>query len=356
MINITLVDNSGLEVRLSADLKEYCEAYKNLCEQRKILKSLQDMMQHSLFGSNLEITSAEEKVATAQDKFNKIRTEFVRCLKGANGNQHWYEVKRLLSTRCDCTNPIENRLHRFLTDANGESGNFPLAIEVLNLRFIELLKNSLDAILTNYLHNYFTNDVNTKLDMRVSFHVTDKNLSVVITDNAGGFPADFLTNFNQSGYNRDFCKISSHEKYRLREYTFGGAGKGLEVLINYVTKGILVNRISAKRIFSVKKDDTAVKIQNTSDGKGAEITIMTPFDPYIPLSDSTISIAAIEADPLNGIAQEELNDTKEVLLSAPPRKLRKTHQPSIFIPVSKSDPDESLPTETHTTSGQRISR
>ncbi|WP_232220693.1 hypothetical protein [Legionella tunisiensis] len=111
-IKITPTTNPFV-VKLSLDLRKYCEAY----------------IKHTADPANEEFCT----------KFNQLRTLVVSELTGLGGALHWPTIKALWA------NSAQERGFDFL-NAN-YTKPLPLVIDTLDRFYIELLKNSIDAIL-----------------------------------------------------------------------------------------------------------------------------------------------------------------------------------------------------------------
>ena len=112
--------NNPVVVKLSLDLKSYCEAY----------------IKHAAEPANQELFT----------QFKKLRTLIGGTLTGVGGALHWPAIKALWAK------PAQERGFDFLNANYQEPA--PLVIDTLDRFFIELLKNSVDAILKNYVDSH----------------------------------------------------------------------------------------------------------------------------------------------------------------------------------------------------------
>ncbi|WP_133128068.1 ATP-binding protein [Legionella nagasakiensis] len=316
MITITLDRDSRLAVKLTMDMKAYCEAAKRLYDSCKALEELHASREAGADAAAHERV-AQLTAAEAKEHFKRIREPYIESLRGLQGELHWCEIKRLLSEQCNRDDPIENRLFSSLSSVICDAGTAPLALESLDNSFIELLKNSIDAIVLNYLKAEAMRTANTTLEMRVALRLVGETLSIVITDNAGGFPAAYLASFDTNVRSRRYDKTSSREKRQYNDYCFGGAGRGLPILCDCVVHGGFSRGDEQfEKIHQVNERETAVAIRNTPDVKGAEITITTPVAPFAAAVSAPRRVVSAGVAPHEGGAVEGVDEAFE--LSLPP--------------------------------------
>ena len=183
-IDLTLKDGTRFVVNLDLDLKPYCEAYTALDYSRKHLAQLKEARKEDSSPVNdKDIEIAENELNNALAAFSLLREDHLEHLTLLPGEMVWWRIKNLLKTQCRLADPVEQELYSALSKG-GADGSLPLVIECLNMSFIELLKNSIDAVLINYLKDSSTNIF---LQMELSLSVEDSIISIVIKDNAGGF-------------------------------------------------------------------------------------------------------------------------------------------------------------------------
>lgn len=258
-IKITPTTNPFV-VKLSLDLKRYCEAY----------------IHHAAEPANQELFTT----------FKQLRTLIGENLTGVGGALHWPAIKALWAKSA------QERGFDFLNANYQES--VPLAIETLDRFFIELLKNSIDAILKNYLDNQKSA---TRLEMSIELDLNDAEaISVVIKDNSGGFPNHYIQNFPAYIANHHYKKSSlsgadnantfTSSKGNIEHYYFGGAGKGLAIILNLLLTGhLLEGPNQLKALYDVAENATAVSIENCTRGDkvvGAQLKFTSPVLPFSP--------------------------------------------------------------------------
>ncbi|MCC5015584.1 ATP-binding protein [Legionella sp. 31fI33] len=252
--------NNPFVVKLSLDLKSYCEAY----------------IKHAAEPANQELFT----------QFKKLRTLIGETLTGVGGALHWPAIKALWAK------PAQERGFDFLNANYQEPA--PLVIDTLDRFFIELLKNSVDAILKNYVDSQQST---TQLEMSIELDLNDKDtVSVVIKDNSGGFPNNYIQNFPAYIANHDYKKRSlssaahantfTSSKDKIAHYYFGGAGKGLAIILNLLLTGhLLEGPNQSKALYDVAENATAVSIENCTRGDkvvGAQLKFTSPVIPFSP--------------------------------------------------------------------------
>ncbi|ETO92119.1 hypothetical protein [Legionella oakridgensis] len=339
MITIALSEESRLAVKLTVDLKGYCESYKRWRDSRKALEDIDTSGEpRPAVVMVEERRRATQLVEETENAFKQIRASYTARLSALPGDLHWHEIKNLLSTRCNLLDPGENRLFSFLSGFGSEAGASPLVLESLDCSFVELLKNSMDALLLNYLKNAAT-EATTTLEMRVALNLAGETLSVAITDNAGGFSAAYLTSFNETIKSRNYNKTHSREKCQYMDYCFGGAGRGLPILVDYIVHGGFSRRPDVfEKIYQVKEGDTSIDIHNTLDAKGAEIIITTPMAPFAAAETENIPLRRIDSASMTSHEDEDEDEASEVV-----EKEFEVSLPASFVLASPPKPRQVPP-------------
>lgn len=280
-INLALKAGARFLVNLSVDLQSYCESYAALCHSKEHVAQLKE----ANITDEFEATKNELNEITAT--FSKLRNDCCDHLTHFSGDMVWVDIKGLLKTQCCLTDPIEKELYSSLSQ-NREDGSVPLVIECLNKSFIELLKNSIDAILVRYAKD---NSTTTLLQMEISLSVVDKMISVVIKDNAGGFSEDYLANFSKITCLQPNNRAkTTQSKLDFDDYCFGGHGLGHIELAKFILQGeLLLGKSEYRTAYIVKEGATEFRICNNAETKGAEITLRTPMAPFPCFVASTLT-------------------------------------------------------------------
>lgn len=259
-----------LSVNLKIDLSDYCKACQELYENEQAL----------LLAENQAVCSKEIETATIT-KHEQEKKTIAAELQGVAGALHGIEIKKMLSLQCDMDNPIENQLAKILT----EDSNNPLAIESLFNSFIELVKNSIDAMTKRQMTNLGRKQP-TQLQMTVALTLYPNKVFITINDNAGGFSKDYLAYFLSAMESHTHDENRLSEKIKYNKYYFGGAGLGLQQLWHLLIDGEIQANFAGRYIkkYIVHKDSTSMSIRNNENVGGAEITLSSPLTPYLPFA------------------------------------------------------------------------
>lgn len=230
----------------------------------------------------------------SEEPFEKIRSILMRKLSGVIG---------------DCY--LDDMLEVALKDESKENISAikqSPAISSLSRNFIELIKNSVDAVIERRLNGQSAVAIlNFKLDIALS---ADRNsIKVKLSDNGGGFPREFLEKYTPS-FVREHdhsLDVGGSKKAKTNDIYFGGRGRGLPLLMTKVIKGASViskGMLQQDEIVS-KEDHSQVVFSNDSASGGATIEITTPIAPRKPF------VAAVEEDiplskPFGSLMQRRL--------------------------------------------------
>lgn len=212
-----------LSVDLHLDLTSYCTIAK-LLYNRSV--SDKDPIAPELAAA-LSSIIPDCTLMSYETTFERVYDMLADQVKAALGDSHWYTVKTLLLKQSEGhyekENPTVNTPFTIL-----ENPDPPLAIDAMDVYFVELIKNSMDAVIQNYFNG--RDEVGLKLVMNIKFHLTKDKIFIVISDNAGGFSSDFLES-SPSG------KGWINPKINAKKYFFGGNELGHKAIKKMLSNG-----------------------------------------------------------------------------------------------------------------------
>jgi hypothetical protein len=304
MVDIILVKGiSPLSVSLNLELRDYCEACKALLDTRAELANIKHVM-HTVEPDRipawqLKLENARKNYHLAEKAYQQERHEFELELMGLQGASHWGVIKKMLSEQCCLESPIEKELYAALTKAEAHEPTGPLAVESLDHSFVELLKNSIDAMRKQYLANVGDR---TMLVMDVAFILEGVNIAVTITDNAGGFTDFYIKEFSANIQSKAYkYKTQVKEKRHYDEFSLGGAGRGMNILCNFIIDGeqLLEPGVSRKYYYDTE-GLTDMHIHNYE--KGAQIKLVSPITPFVLCREDSVSWISRENTPTSAFS------------------------------------------------------
>lgn len=164
--------------------------------------------------------------------------------------------------------PDEGEVRDFLR------ANKPAAYEALEDSFVELLKNSVDAMIHAHVNNRALPRV---LTATMCVHLDESKpdtVSVTCIDNGTGFPPDFLAQVSTRELRNDYRKDTKSHKMVLAEERediplyLGGRGKGLSMLIRKIDVGTHNEPDHKFAKKSYKADVSRIVFSNQVDSSG----------------------------------------------------------------------------------------
>jgi len=249
-----------VSVELNLDLDLYCKLAKHLSDSPE----LRDQALPAEIADKFHLREPISPFLSYETAFQSVRQILKEQLSNLAGGIQWVEIENLLRIQCvECIQLTQDaylhKLHEVLSLENK-----PLAIEAMQNYFIELLKNSIDAILGNY---FLGKSETTALKMNIAIKVVaDEKILINVSDNAGGFSKEYLTHFSQQLPAKK--KLWNSVESKNKKYFFGGYGYGLAQLYDFVSP-------AGQRVGSVGK---VMLLENSAEG--AEITITTSLESY----------------------------------------------------------------------------
>jgi hypothetical protein len=244
MPKITILKDKSLAVIVQIDVIDYLQSYLDYKANREAIESAEKFKENKLILNEL------------------INRELL-----------WLDIKKELASRIINNNTLSNIFRE-----KNES-KLPLVLRSLNNSFTELLKNSIDA----YLKNNLIKGTNDLLKMSIDMTLVSDQLVINISDNAGGFSADYLRNFNDYVCNKGykFHPKSSSKLESERELFLGGAGKGIPIFLSLLLDGeIREGKENYLKIVEITSQ-ASIKIQNIMQDMeiGMKMTISSSLEP-----------------------------------------------------------------------------
>jgi len=275
MTNILLVDGAlPLSVKLSIDLEAYCKA----CE------TLRD----------LRLTNAASDEAFSTQQSLKMALNEDIGLSGFNSGLLWFSIKNKMKQQFQRHHENPMIKEEIKTIFNHQYP--PLAIGTLDKYFIELLKNSMDAIIDQYLKDARKKPL---LEMEIVWTIEKGNLNITLTDNGEGFTESYLHDFNEKILTETYKLPASPSLSKKHDYYFGGRGLGLSMTCDYILDGaVRKGECPPVSEYNVTKGSTSICLLNDPSSHGAKIILSSPLNPFpIPMQINGDSETATKLEP-----------------------------------------------------------
>ncbi len=228
----------------------------------------------------LDISEYRKWIKDPSQGKNPLYDSFDGVVGHAYGNEVIELLKRRLRIRTRASPiPQEKELLTYL-----ESSVHPHVINGFLESFVELLKNSAYAKIRNENEN--------NLEVRIQFNFIHDVLEIKYHDNAGGFPAEYLSSFQN--YIKNMKQGVSEEapkgEDKITYVQLGGQNQGMARFCNFIIRGqnYFHDEKSDVKHYDVPEGETDFLIENVDyvDGstgavfKGALITVRSPLKPY----------------------------------------------------------------------------
>lgn len=261
----------------------------------------------------IELIKRLQKSAPYQTKleFRRLQNALNRKFMEFEGRALWSQVKKHFLAQLD----EAHSMHRWT------AADSPFALKIMEITFVELIKNSFDAKIQQLMEN---NLRSPHLKIKISLSLSEK-MSIMVDDNGPGFSKKYLEKFDE--YIRDKAYlgpcISTKHSGDFPIY-FGGAGKGLNQLYARLLDGYELTHHAPIPFYDVKLGQNMIKIGHSTMG-GAQVIIQTPTSPIKTLNPF--------ADRLDGVAK-----IPAVLAAGKPEELEEaeTKRPALIIPEEAS--------------------
>ena len=318
-------DTGELSVTLEANLAEYCKICIKLYRSEQILRKQyqkdnpKDTMTDAIYLYHEDQYVAKLVDPVIQKTFDNAHHNISDDVSGIYGGDPWNNVKKALGKLCLLGDANEKLLAEELKNV----GSTAPAIQILNTHSVEFLKNSMDAMIMRAMR-LALEDVpliprDTTLQMKFSIQkpIAESNLNIKVSDNAGGAPDHFLSNFNafvttlQHSLEPIPTKRHRSEKAHgnpFRKYCFGGEGAGM---FNCCAE-----------LFAIEKDSSMAmeNITNPDGSRGAETAFISTFS--APLPHRKASKSDEDEDEDDGVALSSASRSPSSLFTLSPLSTR----------------------------------
>ncbi len=284
---IVLSNGDPLSVNLSLDLGDYCIACRVLREDTATFEK-----EASTSKCSPQLDMLQAKMNASKALYQSERLILVSLMKGYLGSQYWETIKKRLSQQCDKRCPIQEKLKAWILPLDSFEGELPLVIKGIDAGFTEILQNSIDAIVRQYLENAAGDGV---LNMRFELASKDNAVILTILDNAGGFSDLQLEKFNESVCLKTYGFLDgSQYKESAINFYFGKQHLGLSQLCRFIKASSVVELkdLGSSAVSSLQFDNEPLNIpeKETMPGlpaetrltKGAKLIFTSPLVSIAP--------------------------------------------------------------------------
>lgn len=196
--------------------------------------------------------------------------------------------------------------------------------------FIEILKNTMDAIIVNACQNKMASVL--ELGLVIDLSVSDE-IGLRLIDNGPGFKKEFLDSTSnvqrQISYMNGVGSLKRKMDDGMHPQLFGGAGRGLRMLLSKVIYGdeLVATGVRERKFEPLKRSE--IKFSLRRDGhSGAVIEIITSLAPLKEVKKPV------------GETGDALGGDEEVVIQLPPPRVKKTTPPGSSLgSAGGRDPD-----------------
>lgn len=206
-------------------------------------------------------------------EFKKLSHKIESELTGLSGELHWLDA---LSLATQNLNPKQQEVIK----------KSPAA-DMMNVSFIEIIKNSIDECIARHYDSNGSASLWMQLSLVIDSTSIPDQVSIQITDTGRGFSPRFLDNVSTPAKRHAYINTSGGSdkvKRGNRAPLFGGQGRGLRILMTDEAGDVLVRTGHCIHRF-IKPAVSSVKFDNLTDENsqvlGARITVTTSLEPRV---------------------------------------------------------------------------
>lgn len=278
-IKMDLIENEkSVQVMLKLDMSAYCIALREYVAARRQIEldrqSLDLVSTKAILSeeNKLKLDSFEQAIRPIYENVQKEKNVLSALVSRLAGEMHGATLIELLKSRLAIGNCAERALAVQL-----EFPDKPLIFECLESDFVELLKNSMDAIIDKAIESGLRQDMH--LMMHLHLEVLSNDLVIVsIRDNGAGFSSQYLEQFSSYIEEKKYLNSVYTTHKNNSSFYFGGRGRGIAGICGKLLDGVA---IKSNRNVKVYHSDSCTKsniwIKNV-DG-GAELVLICSATP-----------------------------------------------------------------------------
>lgn len=216
-----------------------------------------------------------------ETQYKQLQKELIQQVTGFDATSFWYDMLEMA---------IKDGVDEELAAVIRESP----ASKFLDESFIEIVKNGMDELLLGCSQEGKSPqlDLNLRIDLTEMEH---NRIGMIITDNGRGFSPSFLSKIKtaenikhyidhkgsgKQTFNENPAALESDDEAEMGVFPalFGGAGRGLRILMARVLSGdSLVNGKREPKF--IKPDLSVINLRNDATSSGATIEIITSLTP-----------------------------------------------------------------------------
>lgn len=294
------------EVNVSLDLKPYIRSL--LANRNKLVKPVQD--------------KPSEKLIKQKDTLYNV---YRAILERETSVFIWNTIENVFKTNPFLDPKIKEALSNELK---------PLVIQTMEKELVELIKNSVDALIYwNLNPRYVGETISTTVNMTLGLRLNAAGqLSCQYSDNSGGLPETYMNRYNAFANNpKSFIaylqgpKIVG-DKANAAIY-FGGAGKGTDCIMSQIFAHTDPDVVKKSQYSKRDTDeimnnlDTSNSVVFSSSGNSARFTFVTSIEPFEKKNKYTSQDSSQEELPILMTLPKRLAQKEAVAKATLPSKL-----------------------------------
>lgn len=273
-----IAEEKPIQVMLELDMSSYCIALREYVAVKRQIENERQTLDLVSTKAILKqehtprLESYEQAMSEIYDRVQKEKNVLSALVRGIAGEMHGVTLIELLKSRLAVGDEAEKILAARL-----ELSDKPLVFECLESDFVELLKNSMDAIIDTGVESGLRQDMHLKMHLHLEL-LPDSLVTISIRDNGSGFSVDYLEQFSAYIKEKKYLNNVYITQKNNSSFYFGGRGRGIGGICGKLLDGVGINSNHTVRIYHPDScRNSMISIKNV--GRGAELTMKSSTAP-----------------------------------------------------------------------------
>ncbi len=273
----SIAGQKSIHAIIELDMSSYCIALREyvsvirLIERQRQELDLVSIKSILVQSNESTLRDFERSRSEIYDRVQREKNALSHLVRGLAGDMHAVELIELLKSQLAVGNEAERILAAQLMQEK------PLVFECLESGFVELLKNSMDAIIELGTETGLRKDMHLMMNVQLDL-LSDSRVAISIKDNGGGFSEKYLSQFSSFIEEKKYLYEMHATHKNTSSFYFGGRGRGIGLVCGKLLDGVAVTPNRNVRLYhpaSCQKN--SISIINVE--RGAEIKLISSTTP-----------------------------------------------------------------------------
>lgn len=298
-----------IHINMSIDMSAYCIALREYVAASQHAGDVLQQLDYSIEAIMHEVNEPilqqfDKRKREIYDQVLVEKRKLQEMVRGFPGAMQGSALIASLKAKLALADPQEQALAKQL-----DTTEKPLVFECVESCFVEILKNSMDAIIDKGVRTGLRVNMELKLNVQVEL-LPDAFVAMTFRDNGTGFPDEFLSQFQSFIKDKKYLSDVHATHKNTSSFYFGGRGRGMGMICAKLLDGIEIgptihtplyepSACAKNRIFVSNENGGAmIKLMSSIHPVKRMIDLLSPDEELTDDAKSTMGRSLCTSDAL----------------------------------------------------------